>query len=259
MYINNTIALENFKKNKCNWASHVISKNLLCFKIFIENENNYIFYLTDPITRDCKVPRVANSNSRHNGYTKQDPLDNWRYRNCRSHTSKRRDSKESFWASAREPWGNYHLIRYQSIFSIILSNSTQKHHIFFNQSGFHNHIVHHLLSLFGVGASTAAIEKGYTENSHYQRPQGQVEERVLQDLNDPQNFKKYLGNPKHYKDFLVFFQKEMETKGWENVVNEYLFAGDERADDLLGRMYAGKFCSLRSILWSDRLQASSTQ
>jgi len=31
-------------------------------------------------------------------------------------------------------------------------------------------------------------------------------------------------------------QNEMEKKGWENVLNEYVFAGDERADDLLGRL-----------------------
>lgn len=31
----------------------------------------------------------------------------------------------------------------------------------------------------------------------------------------------------------------MEEKGWENVLQEYVFAGDERADDMLGRMFAG--------------------
>src|SRR4051794_3139315 len=32
----------------------------------------------------------------------------------------------------------------------------------------------------------------------------------------------------------------MEKKGWENVLNEYVFAGNERADDMLGRLYAGR-------------------
>ena len=31
----------------------------------------------------------------------------------------------------------------------------------------------------------------------------------------------------------------MNREGWENVLNEYVFKGDQRADDLLGRMYAG--------------------
>lgn len=59
-------------------------------------------------------------------------------------------------------------------------------------------------------------------------------------MSDSAKFKKYLGKQQYYQDFLVFFQNEMEKKGWQNVLNEYLFKGDEKADDLLGRMYAGK-------------------
>lgn len=59
-------------------------------------------------------------------------------------------------------------------------------------------------------------------------------------MSDPDNFKKYLGKEQYHRDFLIFFEQEMDKKGWENVVNEYLFAGDERADDMLVRMYAGE-------------------
>tara|TARA_R110002060_G_scaffold15316_3_gene21359 strand:- start:719 stop:1090 length:372 start_codon:yes stop_codon:yes gene_type:complete len=115
----------------------------------------------------------------------------------------------------------------------------QQHHIFFNDEGFHNHIVHHLLSLYGIGASGSVIEKHYRNNACYQRPPVPLEERVVQDMSNPDHFQKYLGNEKYYHDFLVFFQMEMESKGYEEVLNEYLFAGNEKADDLLGRMYGG--------------------
>lgn len=115
----------------------------------------------------------------------------------------------------------------------------QKHHIFFNEEGFHNHIVHHVLTLYGLGAPASVIEKHYKENASYQRPAFPVEERILEDMANPENFKKYLGEEKYYHDFLVFWQNEMEKKGWENVLNEYVFAFDERADDLLGRVFAG--------------------
>jgi hypothetical protein len=59
-------------------------------------------------------------------------------------------------------------------------------------------------------------------------------------MSNHEHFKKYLGNEKYYQDFLIFFQQEMDKKGWENVLNEYVFAGDERADDLLTRLYAGR-------------------
>jgi hypothetical protein len=64
-------------------------------------------------------------------------------------------------------------------------------------------------------------------------------DRVIQDLTNPDSFKKYLGDGKYYHDFLLFWQKEMEEKGWERVLQEYIFAGDERADDMLGRLFAG--------------------
>jgi hypothetical protein len=83
------------------------------------------------------------------------------------------------------------------------------------------------------------IEARYKENATHQRPPLPVEERVLQDMSDPENFKKYFDQEKYYQDFLVFFQGEMEKKGWENVLNEYVFAGDERADEVFARLYAG--------------------
>jgi len=125
----------------------------------------------------------------------------------------------------------------------------QNHHIFSSESGFHNHIVHHLLTLYGLGAPAEIIEKRYKENANYQRPAIQSKERTLEDLSNPENFKKYLNKEKYYRDYLVFWQDEIEKKGWENVLNEYVFAGDERADDLFGRLYGGKPRKTTSQRW----------
>jgi len=123
----------------------------------------------------------------------------------------------------------------------------QNHHIFFNLGGFHNHIAHQLLTLYGLGAPKSAIERAYKTNASYQRPAEPVKKSEVQDMSNPEHFKQYLGKEKYYHDFLAFFQEEMESKGWENVLNEYVFAGDERADDLLGRMYAGKLSVISSF------------
>lgn len=58
-------------------------------------------------------------------------------------------------------------------------------------------------------------------------------------MTNPDYFKKYLGKERYYHDFLVFWQNEIEKKGWENVLNEFVFSGTEPADDLLTRLYAG--------------------
>lgn len=74
-----------------------------------------------------------------------------------------------------------------------------------------------------------------------------VEQTAVEALNDPAQFSKFLGKEKYYPDYLVFFKTEMKTKGWQNVVNEYLFKGDERAEDLLVRLYAGNYFHFPNI------------
>jgi hypothetical protein len=76
-------------------------------------------------------------------------------------------------------------------------------------------------------------------NVSYQRPPEPLKESIVDDMHKPDRFKSYLGDEKYYHDFLVFFQKEINAKGWENVLNEYLFANDDRANDMLSRLYAG--------------------
>src|SRR5689334_4767572 len=103
-----------------------------------------------------------------------------------------------------------------------------------------NHIVHHLLTLFALNAKQDEIQEGYNNNRSYQRPALPLNGSTVQeDMHDPERFKKYLGNERYYHDFVVFFQEEIGKKGWEAVVVEYVFNGDERADDMLVRMFGG--------------------
>jgi hypothetical protein len=121
----------------------------------------------------------------------------------------------------------------------LLQVNHEKHHIFFNKSGFHNHIAHHLLTLFALGATPQEIQRGYDTNVSYQRPLEPLKESIVKDMNRLDRFKTYLGKEQYYFDFLVFFQKEIEEKTWQKVLDQYLFARDDRADDLLARLYAG--------------------
>ena len=66
-----------------------------------------------------------------------------------------------------------------------------------------------------------------------------VNESVLKELHDPDKFIKYLGPEKYYPTFLQFFEDEIDRTGWEDVLQKYMFAGDERAEKLLVQMYAG--------------------
>lgn len=121
----------------------------------------------------------------------------------------------------------------------LLQVNHEKHHIFFNKSGFHNHIAHHLLTLFALDATPEEIQQGYDANTGYQRSPEPLKESIVDDMHNIERFKTYLGKEQYYHDFLVFFQKEIDAKTWQGVLNEYVFAQDERADDMLSRMYAG--------------------
>lgn len=61
----------------------------------------------------------------------------------------------------------------------------------------------------------------------------------MQELQSWDHAKAYLAKEEHYPDFLAFFQREIDAKGWEAVLFEYVFAGTESADDLLVRFHAG--------------------
>jgi len=102
------------------------------------------------------------------------------------------------------------------------------------------------LTLFALNASPEELKKGYDINASYQRQMVPLQESTVKDMHIPERFKTYLEQEKYYHDFLVFFQQEMEEKGWQNVLNEYVFKGDERANDMLVRLYAGLYAAWNS-------------
>ncbi|KAI5358860.1 putative questin oxidase [Septoria linicola] len=121
----------------------------------------------------------------------------------------------------------------------LLQDNHEQHHIFFNASGFHNHIAHHLLTTWSLNASPEDLQRSYDTNKSYQRAARKPTTTIVEELHDPKKFISYLGPEKYYNDFLEFFREEINKKGWQNVLQEYVFAGDERAETMLVRMYAG--------------------
>ncbi|GAW16844.1 hypothetical protein ANO14919_062870 [Xylariales sp. No.14919] len=120
----------------------------------------------------------------------------------------------------------------------LLQQDLEKHHCYFNNLGYHNHISHHLLALYGIGAPPDAIQKGYDDNANYQRSVYEVHKDQVEELKDFDKAKKKLGKEEYYTDFLVFYQNEIDEKGWQAVLTEHLFKGDERSEDMLVRMFA---------------------
>ncbi len=170
--------------------------------------------------------------------------------------------------------------------SALLEADLREHHVFFNNDGFHNHIPHHLLSLYGTGAPAAALQSAYDANKGYQRRARGVHRRSSESsgsdaasLSDAQvlppdwyetTAPAHLGKQSYYADFLRFFQLDMErraaaaqqdskgSKGSKGnaalaaahaVVRDRLCAGTPAADDLLVRLFAGFLHPLIQLMY----------
>jgi hypothetical protein len=93
-----------------------------------------------------------------------------------------------------------------------------------------------------LAASPAIIQKHYESNKSYQRPPVPVEKRVVQDIYDHSKFHDYLGT----KSTTMTFSFSSSKKSTERVGGgdqRIRAEEDDRADDMLARMFAGGFLS----------------
>ncbi|OJJ62162.1 hypothetical protein ASPSYDRAFT_146077 [Aspergillus sydowii CBS 593.65] len=123
--------------------------------------------------------------------------------------------------------------------SEVLQEDLQKHHVYFNEKGFHNHIPHHILTIYALGATPDEIRAAYERNKAYQRPALAVNEDAVRALHDKGKFRQALGDEGNYANFLAFFQQEIQRVGVESVLKEYLFKEDENAESLMARLFGG--------------------
>ena len=60
-----------------------------------------------------------------------------------------------------------------------------------------------------------------------------------------------LGHIKKYPSYLVFFQRQIDSKGVPAVLSQYCFSGDEVADIMFARLFAGRQTSPFGIVYRD--------
>ncbi|KAK5789410.1 hypothetical protein VI817_008534 [Penicillium citrinum] len=110
--------------------------------------------------------------------------------------------------------------------SEVLQEDMENHHVFFNDQGFHS-------------ASPDEIRNAYVRNKNYQRPAFPVDRNMVEALRDTKKFQEGLFKKENYSNYLAFFQDEIDAKGVGAVLNEYVFAGDERAESMMSRLFGG--------------------
>lgn len=95
--------------------------------------------------------------------------------------------------------------------------------------------------MYAVGAKPEDIKAAYKRNQSYQKPIYPVDRDVVKGMHDKVKFQECFLNEKHYSNYLAFFQEEIDVKGVGDVLNEYVFAGDDRAESMLSRLFGGEY------------------
>ncbi|KFY10106.1 hypothetical protein V491_07809 [Pseudogymnoascus sp. VKM F-3775] len=123
----------------------------------------------------------------------------------------------------------------------LLQKNHEEYHMFFRDTAGHNHIVHSLLTILALGANPQELQDRYNDGVPIQRKIPDVDNALLEKLADAEVFSNTLGQITQYHTFLEFFRREIATKGWKEVVQEYVFARTKVADTILARMYEGAY------------------
>jgi hypothetical protein len=103
----------------------------------------------------------------------------------------------------------------------------------------HNHLVHHALTLYALGAPPDVIIKNHVRNQLYQRVSPPMEPAVIQNLDDSATFQSSLGKEGHYLNFVRYFEQQIQTLGWPEFFEKFLFGDTELANDMMCRLFAG--------------------
>ncbi|KAF8804705.1 hypothetical protein BYT27DRAFT_7259180 [Phlegmacium glaucopus] len=122
----------------------------------------------------------------------------------------------------------------------LLLKDAEVHHCFFRASGFHNHLSHHLLAVYDLGASAGHIQKIYEDEARAQRPiilESKDESIVV----SKENWTQYLENQSAYGAFVKFFAGQVEELGVTGTLEKYIFDPEVNKNgvNMLSRVVAG--------------------
>ncbi|KAF7346761.1 hypothetical protein MSAN_01814600 [Mycena sanguinolenta] len=110
------------------------------------------------------------------------------------------------------------------------------HHCFFNDRGFHNHLPHHLVAAYDMGASPALMRLIYEDSAPILLPIDRQGEDITE-----KNWTARLGEPKAYGSYLAFFVEEIKGKGIEETMRKYVMAPEANGNGslMLARFLGG--------------------
>ncbi|OCB92234.1 hypothetical protein A7U60_g363 [Sanghuangporus baumii] len=115
----------------------------------------------------------------------------------------------------------------------LLEEDLKKHHCFYGKVGFHNHLPHHVLALYDLGAPAKVLQHMYDLESKVQSPINLVDRQtqIVAPLDltiTKENWTGHIGHEENYIAYLKFFTEEIKNNGISDCLEEYIFS--ERAN-----------------------------
>ncbi|KAI9486089.1 MAG: hypothetical protein EXX96DRAFT_30833 [Benjaminiella poitrasii] len=111
----------------------------------------------------------------------------------------------------------------------LLMKNNKEFHCFFNDKKFHNHLIHHLLAAYSLGANKETLQEIFDIHAKDQRPLPPSAIEL-----DRRNYHSYLGKASSYTSFLNLFRAEIEQHGALETVREWVWSGDMLARTIGG-------------------------
>ncbi|KAF3206591.1 hypothetical protein TWF679_008635 [Orbilia oligospora] len=122
----------------------------------------------------------------------------------------------------------------------LLQQNHDNFHIFWDfEDRLHNHVAHHLLAIYALGATAEELQSAYDTNVKTQIPIGDKKPPVLRDISNSDDWGKYLADAENYATFLQYFQDSIEKIGWQETIKRYIFSEKAVADGMPERLVAG--------------------
>jgi len=113
--------------------------------------------------------------------------------------------------------------------------------VFFNEKRFHNHLSHHLLAAYYLGANPALLQAAYDYHAAYQRVAYNSPAPI-----DIRNWKDHLGDEDYYNSYLAFFSAELVKNGVKQTLETFIFSKDanwgnsgDKHPEMISRVLAG--------------------
>ncbi|KAJ6462261.1 hypothetical protein C8R47DRAFT_924075, partial [Mycena vitilis] len=120
----------------------------------------------------------------------------------------------------------------------LLHKDYVSHHCFFNDLGFHNHLPHHLVAAYDMGAPPTLLKQIYEDLAPTLRPIDRQGEDITEG-----NWTTRLGERKWvaYGSYLAFFQEQVEKHGVSATMTKYVMAPEANGNGalMLARLFGG--------------------